>query len=39
MSSSDDISLCRRFKTILNKTRISFDGNTTKIPLFESPGL
>ena len=30
MSSSDDISLSRYFKTILNETRIFFDRNTTK---------
>ena len=30
MSSSDDISLSRYFKTILNETRVSFDRNATK---------
>ena len=36
MSRSDDISLSRYFKTILNQTRIFFDRDTTKTAVWIS---
>ena len=36
MSPSDDTSLSRYFKTILNQTRISFDRDTTKTAVWIS---